>query len=153
LCFFQKNSKFKQQYSLLQALKGLTINENSSYKSFFRVALCLSIVVCCLTKTTFAQYPGTNTRGRVLTVNIYNQQVPLVGARIDLYIFDGRFPVGQQWRLLATSFTDIYGFYYFRYVPPNNYTIQINQLKSYNISVIAIDYRFYTYQDLPLFFY
>ena len=95
------------------------------------------------------QYQGTNLRGRLVTRN-YSEQVPVVQAKIDLYFFNGSMPPGSQWILLGTSYTDAYGFYYFRLVPPAYYTLQINHSLNVNIRVVPIDYRFYTYQDIQL---
>ena len=97
-------------------------------------------------------YPGTNLRGRIATF-YYQQQVPLVSAKVDLYFFDRTRPVGYQWILVASTLTDAYGFYFFRGINPQYYTIWVNQLKSYNIQVLFIDYRYFAYQDLPQFIF
>jgi hypothetical protein len=112
--------------------------------------LLFSLIVLSSLK---AQYPGTNLRGQILTYNVYGQVVPLAYARIDLFFFDGRYPPGQQWRLIGTVSTDAYGFFFFNYIIPNVYTIQVNQLKSFNIQVLVIDYRYYSFQDLGQFYY
>lgn len=96
------------------------------------------------------QYPGTVIRGRLLTVNNWGQQVPLVSARVELFVFN---PNIQQLQLVATSFTDMYGNFGFNYVNVNYYTIWVNGVKSYNIQVVYIDYRFYQYQNLGDFYY
>jgi hypothetical protein len=98
------------------------------------------------------QYPGTNLRGRITTM-YYNQQVPLVSAKVDLFYFNGNFPVGQQWRLIASTITDAYGFYFFRLITPQYYTIWVKEVKSYNIQVIPIDYTRFTYQDINQFIF
>jgi len=100
-----------------------------------------------------AQYPGTNLRGQILTYNANRQAVPLAYARVDLLFFDGSSPQGAQWRLIATVSTDAYGFYFFKYIIPNAYTIQVKTRKTYNIQVLAIDYRYYSYQELGQFYY
>ena len=108
-------------------------------------------VVIFLLSCTFSwsqSYPGTNVRGRVITYN-YNQPVPLSSAKVDLYIFDGTRPPGYQWIIVGTTLTDSYGFYFFKGIIPGNYVIWINQIKSYNVQIIAIDYRYYSFQDLP----
>jgi len=97
-------------------------------------------------------YPGTNLRGRVVTTS-YRQQVPMVSAKVELYFFNKSRPAGSQWVLIASTLTDTYGFYFFRGISPNIYTIWINQSKSYNVQVSAIDYRRYAYQDLPQFLF
>jgi hypothetical protein len=96
------------------------------------------------------QYPGTNLRGKILTVNYYNQQIPLVSAKVDLFVFDANY---NQWRILASVYSDAYGFFYFQLVPVGYYSIQVNQAKNYNIQVVPINYSIYQYQDLPLFYY
>ena len=94
---------------------------------------------------------GTNIRGQVINY-YYQQQVPMVSAKVDLFVFDQRRPPGSQWILLGTTITDAYGFYFFRAVPIGPYVIWVNQAKSYNINVLPIDYR-YSYQDLPQFIF
>jgi hypothetical protein len=92
-----------------------------------------------------AQYPGTNLRGRVLASGAYGQ--PFLNARVDLYAFN---TITSSWVLVTTSYTDYQGFYYFRFVPPgNHYAIQINGKLTYQVQVSMIDYRYYTFQDLP----
>jgi protocatechuate 3,4-dioxygenase beta subunit len=117
------------------------------------ICACALFLFCTQSAEAQQQYPGTNLKGQVLTTNLYRQQVPLPNALVELFFFDGRFPVGQQWRLIASTTTDAYGVYGFQYVFPNNYTIWVNQTKSLNISVIYIDYRLYTHQNLPVFYF
>ncbi len=95
-------------------------------------------------------YPGTNLRGKV--VRALNHQ-PLASGRIDLYYFDKRYPAGQQWRLVASTYTDAGGFYYFKYIRPDYYSIQVNLRKNSNIRVVNIDYGRYAWQDLPMITY
>jgi hypothetical protein len=95
-------------------------------------------------------YPGTNLRGTV--VRAAGRQ-PLASARVDLYYFDKRYPAGQQWRLISSTYTDAGGLYYFKYVRPDNYSIQVNLKKNSSIQVINIDYGHYAYQDLPMIVY
>lgn len=97
-------------------------------------------------------YSQTNLRGRVITY-YYQQQVPLVSAKVDLFLFDGRLAPGNQWILIGTTITDSYGFYFFKGVMVGPYIVWINQVKSYNINVMPIDYRYYSYQDLPQFIF
>jgi hypothetical protein len=112
-------------------------------RSFFLLLICL-----CLFGSVKAQYPGTNLRGQILTYNTFGQVVPFSYARVDLLFFDGRFPSGQQWRVVATVQADVNGVYFFQYIIPNVYTIQVNQSKTYNIQVLVIDYRYYSFQEL-----
>lgn len=113
---------------------------------------CLLVIVALLTNN-FSKsqtFTGTNLRGRVVTMN--NQlQVPLISAKIDLYFFDNAKPQGSQWVLVASTLTDAYGFYFFKNIAPNNYTVWVNKTKSYNIQVTTIDQKSYTYEDLPQF--
>jgi hypothetical protein len=95
-------------------------------------------------------YPGTNVRGQIITQNPWGQQVPFVSAKVDLYIFNTGV---NQWQYLSTSYSNNYGFFFFNYLPINNYSISINGSRSYNIQVIFIDYRFYQFQDLGTFFF
>jgi hypothetical protein len=111
----------------------------------------LIILLLALPSMAFAQqYAGTNFRGQMVTYNPYGQQVALVSAKVDLYWFN---PSIGQLQYLGTSYTDAYGFFWFRLVPPNDYVIYVNNVKNYNIRVIPIDYRFYQFQDLGTFFY
>ena len=96
------------------------------------------------------QYPGTNLRGRILSVNVNQQQFPLVSAEVEIYYFDA---YANQWRVLTRTLTDAYGFFFLQRVPVGFYTIQVNRLKNYNIQVIMIDYNMFQYQDLPIFYY
>ena len=113
-------------------------------KSLF---ISLVIFICFLPESIKAQsYPGTNIKGQVLTIQ-YNQPIPVSQARVDLLFFNG-----QQLILLATTFTDAYGSFFFQYVIPNNYTITINGGRSFNISVGYIDYRYYSFLNLPVFY-
>jgi|SRR5450432_597641 hypothetical protein len=96
--------------------------------------------------------PTTNIRGKVLT-NSNGQSSPSPSAKVDLYYYDGRQPQGQQWKLIMSTYTDAFGLFYFRNINPNNYTIWINQKKSYNIQVIHIDCIHVAFQDLPQFSY
>lgn len=98
----------------------------------------------------YAQYPGTNVRGQIMTSNPYGQQVPLVSAKVDLFVFNPQF---QQLQYLATSYTDGYGFFFFNGLPVNNYVINVNGARSYNINVIPIDYNYYRFQDLGVLFF
>lgn len=104
----------------------------------------------CLTLLCQHQYPGTNVRGQLVTWNNWRQQVPLVSAKVDLYVFN---PSVQQWQFVATSYSDGFGYFGFNYLPVNNYAFQVNGIKNYNIQVIFIDYRFYSFQNLGTFFY
>jgi hypothetical protein len=110
------------------------------------------LIVSFFTLTNFSlidqTYRGTDLRGRIVT-SYYNQITPLVSAKVDLYFYDSRYPVGQQWRLITTTYTDAYGFYFFRSILPNYYTIWVNENKSYNIQVVMINYNLYSFQDLP----
>jgi hypothetical protein len=114
----------------------------------------LFIILCLFinSQVNSQNYPGTNVRGRVVTY-YYQQQVPLTSAKVDLYFFDFSRAPGYQWVFIASTLTDAYGFYFFNGVNPNNYTIWVNQVKSYNIQVSFIDYRYYSYQDLPQFIF
>ena len=93
------------------------------------------------------QYAGTNLRGKIVQ-NIAGRQTPLGSARIDLYHYEN-----NKWKLIATTITDAYGFYYFKSIAPDYYSIQVNQRRNYNVQVIPIDYRRFSYQDLPVFSY
>ncbi|HEY5967040.1 MAG TPA: hypothetical protein VIU35_03635 [Chitinophagaceae bacterium] len=117
-------------------------------KYLFLILLCLFIN----SQANSQNYPGTNVRGRVVTY-YYQQQVPLTSAKVDLYFFDPSRAPGYQWVFIASTLTDAYGFYFFNGVNPNIYTIWVNQVKSYNIQVLFIDYRYYSYQDLPQFIF
>lgn len=117
-----------------------------------KTAIQILLVTFCLTglvSETQAQYPGTNLRGRVMS-NGYYGQTPLTYANIDLWIYNSYY---KKWQVVASTVTDAYGFYYFSGVKPNAYTIQVNKSKNYNINVVMIDYRYYQYQDLPIFYY
>jgi hypothetical protein len=122
--------------------KSAVMYKLKKHINIFLLTLCLI--------GSFQQYPGTNLRGRVL---INNGTQVFVAARVDLLFMDQRYPPGQQLRLVASTSTDNYGFYYFSYVIPNNYIIQINQSKGFNIQVIPINYQMYQFQDLPVFYY
>lgn len=96
-------------------------------------------------------YPGTNLRGKVVTTDYYQQQVPLTYTNVDLYWFNSE---TQNWELLQNTLTDDYGFFYFNHVIPyRTYSIQINGNQNYTISVDRIDYSLYQYQDLPVLIY
>lgn len=107
--------------------------------------LCVMFVYLASFKTV-QQYPGTNLRGKIILNTMYGQQ-NAVGFRVDLFVYNG-----VSWQLLGTSFTDNYGFYYFRLVPPGNYVIRINQTSNYNINVVYINYSLYSFQDLPILY-
>lgn len=110
------------------------------------------VLICAILLLSMKTFSQTNLRGQVITY-YYGQQMPYVSAKVDLYIFDPRMPVSNQWRLMGSTITDAYGFYFFRGVYPGPYTIWVNQAKSYNIQVIPIDYRYVSYQDLPQFIF
>ena len=112
------------------------------------------IITTLLISLTFieakAQYPGTNLRGRVMTNGYYGQS-PLTYASVDLYYYRRS---NNQWVKLQSTVTDAYGFYYFNYVKHNlDYVIQIGRHSNYNIHVNWINYNYYQYQDLPIFYY
>jgi len=86
----------------------------------------------------------TNVRGKI---TISNGQ-PAVSARIDLYYYNQG---DAKWLVFASTYTDSYGFYYFKNVPVGYYSIQVNQSKNFPVQVIAIDARRFVYQDFPLF--
>jgi len=96
-----------------------------------------------------AQMP-TDIRGQIITF-ANGGYVGLAYARVELLFFDSRFPPGQQWRLIAVTTTDANGFYGFNNILPNFYSIGVNQAKTYNIQVLEIDHRYYTFQQLPQF--
>lgn len=110
------------------------------------------ILITLLLQLNCNVHAQTNVRGRVITY-YYQQQVPMVSAKVDLFVFDGRQAIGNQWIQIASTITDSYGFYFFRGVNFGTYTIWINQTKSYNINVGPIDYRYYSYLDLPQFIF
>jgi hypothetical protein len=115
-----------------------------------RSGLLFLLLVCLPALGSQYQYPGTNLRGQILTINGWGQQVPLAYAKVDLYFFNQQF---QQLQFLSSTNTDGYGFFFFRSVSVNNYVIYVNGAKYFNIRVVPIDYRFYQYQDLGSFFY
>jgi hypothetical protein len=114
-----------------------------------RSILVLLFTIGCVF-VAYAQYPGTNIRGQMVTHNQFGQQVPLISAKVDLYLFN---PQTQQWIFMSATYTDGYGFFFFRYVPVNNYVISVNGLKSFNIQVVPIDYRYYNHQELGYFIF
>ena len=83
-----------------------------------------------------------------MTYDSYNRPYPVTYASIDLYVY-----ANNQWILVANTMTDAYGFYYFRQIQPNNYVVQVNRLKNYNITVVWIDYSRYSYQDIPILYF
>lgn len=95
----------------------------------------------------YQQYPGTNLRGQI-SIHNNGQIVPFAYARVDLLFYDG-----NGFRIIATVSTDVSGVYFFRYVIPNAYTIQINGNKGFNVQVMVIDYRYYSFQELGQFVY
>ena len=111
----------------------------------FLFAIILSAVF--ISGTAYAQYPGTNLRGQI--VSAYNGQA-IPSAQVNLYFYNSYY---QNWVIIASAYTDANGFYYFQYVVPGFYVIQVNQVKNYNIQVVMINYNYYTYQDLPLLYF
>ncbi|WP_264564640.1 carboxypeptidase-like regulatory domain-containing protein [Flavobacterium sp. N3904] len=91
---------------------------------------------------------ATNIRGQVIN----QQKVPLVSANVDLYVYDGAKPVGNQWVLRNSTITDSYGFYFFNAVPVGSYTVWVNKSRSYNITVTVIAKNL-SYQDVPQFIF
>lgn len=118
-------------------------------KTKFFTAVLLLLLLSALGNTHHNQVSPTDLRGLVLTFNpTFQQWVPLQSASVDLYFWNG-----QQWLLIAQTITDAYGYYFIRSIDPNFYSIQINRMKNYNIQVIPIDRRYYSFQDLPVLYY
>jgi hypothetical protein len=96
------------------------------------------------------QYPGTNIRGKVVINDPYNNFPPLKLVKVDLYQFDA---IKNVWVLIAATYSDEYGFYYYNYIKPGDYSIQVNQQKNYSVTILQIDYNQTNYQDLPVLYY
>jgi len=116
----------------------------------FLLLLCLTISGITVNNLQAQQYPGTNLRGKVVTVDYYGNSYPLAYATVDLYYFDYQY---NQWVFVISTMSDAYGFYFINYILPGNYVLQVNKSKNYNISVVQIDYRYYSYQDLPMLYF
>ena len=114
------------------------------------LALLFLLILITCTFAYNAQSPGTNLRGKVLTVNVYNQSFPLKYANIDLYFFQHQ---SQTWHLVTSTVTDAYGFYYLKNISPGNYVVQVNKRKNYNINVVYMDPYSNYYQDLQVLYY
>ncbi len=108
----------------------------------------LFIIFSLIVLSAKAQYPGTNLRGQV-QVAYNNTYVPYPNASIGLYALNAY----NNWVLVSQAITNEFGFYFFYGIPPGPYSIQINGLKNYSITVVMIDYRFYQFQDVPVLFY
>jgi hypothetical protein len=95
-------------------------------------------------------YPGTNLRGKVMSLDQAGNPFPLTDVKVDLYQYDFN---AQKWVMIAGTVTDAYGFYYFPAIQPGNYSVQVKQSKNYEITVIRIDYKQFQYQDLPILYF
>jgi hypothetical protein len=89
----------------------------------------------------------TNVRG-VVMVNNAGARVPVASIKVDLYSYN---PGAAKWVIVATTYTDGYGFYYFKSVAVGYYSIQVNGKKNFEIQVIPIDPTKFVYQDLAVF--
>jgi hypothetical protein len=133
-------------YRLLFLLTAHPKNQ-AKFTIMNKVLILLLAVVLSSAYRPVQQYSGTNLRGKIVQ-SIAERQAPLGSARIDLYHYES-----SKWKLIATTITDAYGFYYFKNIAPAYYSVQVNQRRNYNIQVVTIDYSRYSYQDLPLFSY
>jgi len=103
--------------------------------------------VCIVTSVNAQAYPGTNFRGQVLTPS-YGSLVAMRRANVSLFQYQY-----NKWINIANSITNDYGFYFFYGVPVGDYYLQINGHKNYPIRIIAIDYRYYQFQDIPVLYF
>lgn len=116
-------------------------------KSTILRVLIFSISLLLYSNSGFSQqYPGTNVRGKVL----YSDGVPAVNASVDLYYLNYN---TNEWVIVASASTDANGFYYFNWISPNSYVIQVNRDVNYDVNIIVIDYQYYSYQDLSILYY
>lgn len=113
-----------------------------------------TLFILCLLFSSFyahAQYGGTNTRGLIQTYDpYYRVYVPLHSATVDLYSYN--YSTGQ-WQIVAHTVSNQNGFYFFYGLIPATYYVQVNRSKNYQIFVQWIDYQYYQFQDLPIFYY
>lgn len=92
-------------------------------------------------------YPGTNLRGKIV-----NQQTgeAVIGVSVDIYLLNKE---TDKWVLIQSTVSGDNGFYFFSWIPPDDYVIQVNRRKNYNVSVRKINYEKQRYQDLPILRY
>ena len=122
----------------------------TSFKTIFIIVLFVAAVGHVSVTYGQSEYPGTNTRGKVALNDKKKNYPPLQHARIDLYHL---YPGEAKWVRIAKTYTDDDGFYYFDNIKPDNYTIQVNKDKNFNVTIDEIDYNEKKFQDLPIIYY
>jgi hypothetical protein len=86
------------------------------------------------------QANATDLRGRIDGVHSYAPRpFPVYGARVDLVVYTPQGPV-----YLQTAFTGVDGMYYMAGVAPGSYTLQVNGILQFGLSVYA-----QPFQDIP----
>ncbi len=109
--------------------------------------LIFSISLLLYSNSVFSQqYPGTNVRGQIL--NTYGD--PAENLSVVLYYLNS---ITDEWVIIASTNTDVEGLYYFNWITPNSYVIQVNQEVNYDVIISEIDYDYYSFQDLPILYY
>ena len=112
-----------------------------------KLSLIITVVFLLVSWFSARAQVRTNVRG-VVTVNNAGAHVPVASIKVDLYSYN---PGAAKWVIIATTYTDGYGFYYFKSVAIGYYSIQVNGKKNFEIQVIPIDATKFVYQDLPVF--
>ena len=99
----------------------------------------------------FSQQQSVNLRGQVRTIDPSSRlSVPLPKITVDLYKTEqsnGR-PV-----LIASSYSDDNGFYYFHRIPHGSYFIQVNKRRNFDIRVAPVNEQRQSFLDLPVLKY
>jgi hypothetical protein len=112
------------------------MDQKLKYHKLILIGVLFFLTVNCI----YAQYPGTNLRGKIQFLNKNNNHYsPLPNTTVDLYYS----PSPDQFILIKKTITNANGFYFFYTIKPGNgnFYIQVNKEKNYQLAVKTTSYN------------